>query len=34
MLKVLDCGGLTMQANASEWSGLRFLVGDIFNDGI
>ena len=34
MLKVFECGGLMGQANASEWSRLRFLVGDILNDGL
>ena len=34
MLKVLECGGLSGQANASEWSRLRILVGDILNDGL
>ena len=29
MLKVLECCGLIVQVNASEWSGLRFLVRDI-----
>ena len=34
MLKVLECGGLVVQANDSEWIGLRLIVGDIFNGGL
>ena len=34
MLKVLECGGLSGQANTSEWSRLMYLVRDILNDGL